>query len=433
MSDAGVTILVIGQMEYRDSVISEALKRKGHRLTAVPDAQQAMKVIDEEACSLVLFNIGEPKMADLEIVARLRVRYSFEDLPIIVVTDRADRNLIVRMLEIGANDYILRPLSTSISLSRIENQLRIRQAVQALQRDRRKMRDTLNSIPDFIFRCDRDGSILDLTSGIHGKLVQVSSDVVNRNVADALPREIGEIVTAFLEKEREVGCLEVYRSPVASTGEEVFAEMRLVSCRGRQAVCIVRDVTEQQKIESDLQDLAITDTLTQVSNRRHFDELFGREWLRQARANRPMALLIADIDHFKRYNDALGHPQGDLCLVKVARGLQEGIFRPGDFVTRYGGEEFAIILTETDLDGALLVAQRLREAVEALKIDHPASPTNPYVTVSIGVAATIPSRERAPDILLQTADQALYDAKTRGRNCIAGRHTAPPLRVASNG
>ena len=103
-----------------------------------------------------------------------------------------------------------------------------------------------------------------------------------------------------------------------------------------------------------------------------------------------MALLIADIDHFKCYNDTLGHPQGDLCLVKVARGLQEGIFRPGDFVTRYGG------------------------------------------TVSIGVAATVPSRERDPAILLEAADQALYDAKTGGRNCIAGRHADPSLRIASN-
>jgi diguanylate cyclase (GGDEF)-like protein len=119
-----------------------------------------------------------------------------------------------------------------------------------------------------------------------------------------------------------------------------------------------------------------------------------------------LALLIVDIDHFKRYNDTLGHPQGDLCLVKVARGLQERIFRPGDFVTRYGGEEFAILLTESDLDGAYLVAERIRESVEALKIDHPASPTNRYVTVSVGVAATVPARDLDPETLLRAADQA---------------------------
>lgn len=432
MSDPIVCILVIGKQEHGDSVITEALKRKGHVLKAARDAQEALEAVEEEACGLVLFNLGEPKTADLELVAKLRVRHSFEDLPIVVVTHRADRNLIVRMLEIGANDYILRPLSTSISLSRIENQLRVRQAIQVLKKDRKKMRETLNSIPDFIFRVSREGTILDLTSGVRGELMQVSPDMVGRNIAEALPGEIGDTVTAFLDRGLEVGSLEVYRSPVVSTDKEAFAEMRLVSCYGHQAVCIVRDVTEQQKVEEELQELAKTDTLTQVSNRRHFDELYAREWLRQARANRPVALLIVDIDHFKRYNDTLGHPQGDLCLVKVARGLRDAIFRPGDFVTRYGGEEFAIILTETDLDGAYLVAERIRESVEALKIDHPASPTNRYVTVSVGVAATVPARERDPGILLRAADRALYDAKSRGRNCIAGRDADRPLQVASN-
>jgi diguanylate cyclase (GGDEF)-like protein len=430
--DSEVSILVIGKQEYGDSVISEALKRKGYRLEAVLEPPDALKMIEEQSFSLVLFNTGEPRTADLEIVAKLRVKHSFEDLPIIVVTDRADRNLIVRMLEIGANDYILRPLSTSISLTRIENQLRIRQAIQVLQRDSKKTRETLNSIPDFIFRVDREGRVLDLTSGVHGNLVQVSPDMVGRNLAEVLPTEIAESVTNFIGKAPEIGTLEVYRSPVVSTDEEVFAEIRLVSCHDHQAVCIVRDVTEQHRVESELQELAKTDNLTQVANRRHFDEIFAREWLRQARANRPMALLVADIDHFKHYNDTLGHPQGDLCLVKVARSLQEAIFRPGDFVTRYGGEEFAIILTETDLHGALLVAERIREAVEELEIDHPASPVSPWVTVSVGVSATVPCRDRNPDTLLHAADQALYEAKSAGRNRVAGRDPDQLLRAASN-
>jgi diguanylate cyclase (GGDEF)-like protein len=432
VKDLEVPILVIGKQGHGDTVISEALKRKGYQLKAVSDAQEALKVVEEEPISLVLFNIAEPKTADLEIVAKLRVRHSFEDLPIVVVTDRADRNLIVRMLEIGANDYILRPLSTSISLSRIENQLRIRQAIQVLQSDREKMRDTLNSIPDFICRVSPAGTILDMTAGVHSKLFQVSPGMVGKNIADVLPREVGETITTFLNKNLEVGSLEVHRSPVVSTGEEVFAEMRFVSCHGHQAVCIVRDVTEQQKVEMELQELAKTDTLTQIANRRHFDELFAREWLRQARANRPLALLVADIDYFKQYNDKLGHPEGDLCLVRVARGIQEGIFRPGDFVTRYGGEESAVILTETDLDGALLVAERIREAVENLKIEHPASPVSRWVTASVGVSAAVPTRDGDPEMLLHSADQALYEAKSAGRNCIAGRDPEEPLQVAAN-
>jgi diguanylate cyclase (GGDEF)-like protein len=127
-------------------------------------------------------------------------------------------------------------------------------------------------------------------------------------------------------------------------------------------------------------------------------------------------LILCDIDHFKRYNDTHGHQQGDECLRSVARTIAGSIRRPADVAARYGGEEFALILPNTHAEGAMHIAETIRNAVQALEIPHPASPSGSQVTLSLGVACIVPSAEGSPDKLLAAADQALYAAKGQGRN-----------------
>ncbi len=180
----------------------------------------------------------------------------------------------------------------------------------------------------------------------------------------------------------------------------------------------VRTQLRIKRLTDELRRMATTDGLTGASNRRHFDELLQRECQRAARNGTSLSLLIVDVDHFKHYNDHYGHPGGDLCLQAVSGALASVVHRPGDQLGRIGGEEFALLLPETHLAGAIEVAESALRAVRALAMPHAASPTAPHVTVSIGAAALpLASTEtHAASLLMSLADKALYEAKAHGRD-----------------
>jgi diguanylate cyclase (GGDEF)-like protein len=165
-----------------------------------------------------------------------------------------------------------------------------------------------------------------------------------------------------------------------------------------------------------LQRLATLDGLTQVANRRLFDQYLHQEWSRLAREGKPLSLILCDIDYFKSYNDTYGHLAGDDCLQKIAHALGTGIKRPADLLARYGGEEFAVILPNTEDSGAIAVAENIREQVNKLQIPHAGSQVNPLVTLSLGIATMIPNVNQVPAELVSKADRALYQAKAQGRD-----------------
>ncbi|MBD2567700.1 PAS domain S-box protein [Anabaena lutea] len=158
------------------------------------------------------------------------------------------------------------------------------------------------------------------------------------------------------------------------------------------------------------------DGLTQIANRRCFDNLLEQEWQRLYREQQPLSLLLFDVDYFKRYNDSYGHQMGDECLMKIAQSVQQVVFRPADLVARYGGEEFVVILPNTDIEGAEAIAQRIHAAIKDLAIPHQASEVSDTVTISLGIAVLIPTSELSASTLIEQADQALYLAKQQGRN-----------------
>lgn len=162
--------------------------------------------------------------------------------------------------------------------------------------------------------------------------------------------------------------------------------------------------------------LVLTDPLTGLANRRHFDETLASEWDRAARGKHPLAVLMVDIDHFKKFNDTRGHTAGDECLKTVARAMREHCARPGDLVCRWGGEEFAVILPGTGAPGALHLARELVAVVRSLGLAHGSSPAAPMVTISAGAAAAKPGQGGSAASLVEKADAALYAAKQAGRN-----------------
>lgn len=256
------------------------------------------------------------------------------------------------------------------------------------------------------------------------------------------PAHIRDILMAVVEtgeqlgvpKDDPMGWIDRISDSLGTEGQEevTFADGRWLQIRTRptsdgSSLVLVTDITTAKTSEialvsmtHQLKELATTDGLTGLLNRRSFDQILDSELSRTSRERQPLSMLMIDVDRFKAYNDHYGHQAGDNCLKLMANGLREAALRPGDSLARYGGEEFVAILPNTDEDGAFILAERLRRGLRELALPHEGSEKG-IVTVSIGIAsygATVINRQA--DELLHRADEALYDAKAAGRDRVTG-------------
>ena len=233
----------------------------------------------------------------------------------------------------------------------------------------------------------------------------------------------GRTETQDLQAAFDAGAIDFITKPLNKI--ELLARVRSVlrlkqeTDRRKEREKELLELTRQfEEANLTLQRIASTDSLTGISNRRHFDRVFPDEWRRAEREKEPLSVIMIDIDFFKAFNDTYGHQAGDECLRKVAAALRSSLRRPGDVVARYGGEEFVAVLPGVDRRGALRVAEGMHEKVAALKIPHEQSSVSEWVSISLGVATAVPEKNRAPEELLERADKAVYSAKQKGRNRI---------------
>lgn len=203
---------------------------------------------------------------------------------------------------------------------------------------------------------------------------------------------------------------------------------------------IQKEIQERHKVEAalrkahqELDRLATLDSLTQVANHRYLDDYLKQEWQRLSRVKAPLSLILCNIDYFKQYNDTYGSTAGDECLQQVAQAMCRAVKRLPDLVARYGGEEFAVVLPNTDADGAVIVASAIRWEVKMLRLAYHHSPIGQYVTLSIGVAsiAQPPERDMSAHALVTLADMALYEAKAQGRNRIILKTFESPTELVT--
>lgn len=176
---------------------------------------------------------------------------------------------------------------------------------------------------------------------------------------------------------------------------------------------------ELKEANATLQRLSREDSLTGLANRRWFAQFLAQTWRTALRDNKAISILIMDIDDFKAYNDTYGHQKGDECLKLVAQAIRSTVGRASDLVSRYGGEEFVVVLGDTPLEGALGIAEQIRAAVESLELPHKAAKYHRHVTLSIGVTSTLPTHDTQPETVLIAADRAMYNAKHDGKNRVA--------------
>ncbi|MBK1694962.1 diguanylate cyclase [Chromatium weissei] len=259
------------------------------------------------------------------------------------------------------------------------------------------------------------------------KLNTVFPEITQSRLQDCIKQALHFKLSSMLTPGLNPAVLPLYQKPSDRNCSQRIEQLVYITpiSQDAQAFCLIQiqdmtaTVRRERRLRAQSTNLIATtyrDALTGVGNRRRFDHDLGAFFSDAYRKQQSIALLMIDIDAFKAYNDHLGHLKGDDCLMKVAITLQEGLRQRGDCVSRYGGEEFALPLPDTDIDLAYSIAERLRQLIEGLAVPHPASRTIQHITVSIGVSAMIPQMGQTTKMLISQADQALYQAKDDGRN-----------------
>ncbi|MFP4296812.1 MAG: diguanylate cyclase domain-containing protein [Spirulinaceae cyanobacterium] len=457
-------ILVVDDRPNNLRLLSTMLLEQGYQVRKAVDAEMALTAIETAYPDLILLDILMPNINGYDLCRLLKHRQDTRDIPIIFLSALEEPLDKVTAFEVGGADYVSKPFQLEEVLARINYQLTIQRQRQELADknqhlqqeiyERQQAQEILHqsrALLSSILNCSLDGvAAMEAVRNIQGNIRDFRCLVVNPVAVRVVGREredlVGKVVLKKLLEPIDAGLFEVFVDLVESgkavkqevclyqDEEETWYQFVAVKLGDGFAVTF-RDVTEYKQValslsqaNQELQRLSTMDGLTQVANRRYFDLYFDQAWRQCCENQKPLALILGDVDYFKRYNDTYGHQSGDRCLQAVARAIEQRLKRPGELVARYGGEEFAILLPNADEYWSLQVAELIRADIQALGIKHQSSDVDDYLTISLGIANANVNEKMTLETILQMADRALYQAKNQGRNrSIAFNQKLEPL------
>jgi diguanylate cyclase (GGDEF)-like protein/PAS domain S-box-containing protein len=346
----------------------------------------------------------EKKLGDLENQARDRIK-------------------LMEELESVQQDYYDTTQQMELAIERA-NQMAAEAEVANLE-----FSQIFNTVTDAIWVIDKQHKVLRINKAFSTLIRKNETEVIGRKCSEILnsalcaspacPMQEVLKTRKSLELDTEIANDEGLSTPFLLTATPFLG----FEGKPMGILAIFKDITERKQMEAELQRanreltrMTVIDGLTQIANRRHFDNTLQSEWRRMTREGKPLSLILCDVDFFKRYNDTNGHQTGDDCLKQVAACIAGNAKRVSDLAARYGGEEFAVILPATDSAGAVCVAEKIRRGIEDLKIPHVSSTVSSHVTLSLGVTSVMLPGGITPETLISLADEALYMAKEQGRN-----------------
>lgn len=445
-------ILLVDDLPENLKLLTELLSKLGYTVRSVVSGSRALKTAKSKLPDIILLDVKMPEMDGYQVCEAFKADPDLCNIPILFISALDEAFDKLKAFQAGGVDYITKPFQIEEVVARLEAHLTIRKQHRSLQNEivkRKEIEEILyqsRAILSGILNTSLDGiaAMQAVRNPLTGDIQDFRCLAVNPIISRVIKRNhedlIGKCVLRRLLKNLAPELFERFVT-VVETGESLDEDFYyptddscwyhyVVVKLGDGFAIAIRDITTRKQTELALQEsncklqeanhklelLANLDGLTQIANRRCFDDYLATEWQRHQREQNPLSLILIDIDYFKRYNDSNGHQGGDKCLVRVAQEIAKVTQRPTDLVARYGGEEFAVILSNTNMEGALKVTADIQAAIANLAIPHENSDVSDLVTLSIGFASLIPTSARSPQDLISHADQAMYEAKTRGRN-----------------
>ncbi|MBE9221167.1 diguanylate cyclase [Cyanobacterium stanieri LEGE 03274] len=438
------SLLIVDDIAENIKVLANILSSSNYNVRKALSGKVALRSINSNPPDLILLDIKMPEMDGYQVCEAIKKDPFTQHIPVIFISALNEVFDKVKAFQVGGADYITKPFQIEEVVARIENQLTIQKQKKLLEKEIHKRQEAeeilyqsrallasiLNTSLDGVaalqavrkplsteiddFRCL-------VVNPVFAKMINAhESNLVGKLVGKRLINKIDSSLFNKLKNLVENGGF-ISEDIYLKTGERSRWYHFIANKLGDGFSLMVRDITNRKKMELKLEFLANSDGLTGVANRRLFDKTIESEWKRHQRQEHNLSLIMLDVDFFKAYNDGYGHLQGDECLRQIARCLGATVKRAGELVSRFGGEEFIIILPHTSSQDAIALGELIQKNIKHLALKHEYSDVSDQVTLSIGIATTIPSQDHLWSNLIELVDQALYLAKKNGRNCIIAK------------
>ncbi|HEY0835508.1 MAG TPA: diguanylate cyclase [Azospirillum sp.] len=431
-----IDVLLVEDDPADAGLVRHALRSLGSSfaLTHRASLRDALAWLAGNPCAVVLLDLSLPDSSGFDTIRRMRE--AFPAMPLVVLTGHDDEDFAIEAMAAGTQDYLFKGATDGPVLQRaIRYAIARKQLEEKLRHSEQRLQAIITLAQDAIVSVDAANRIVLFNPAAERMFACPAAEVLGKPMEVLIPRRYATDhrahVAAFVadgpSSRGMADRAEV--TGLAKDGREFPVEVSIskdVQTDGVLLTAVIRDITERKRFENELRHLATTDPLTGLANRREFLAAAERELVRVRRYDRPAAVLMVDIDHFKRINDTHGHAAGDEALRRVA-AICRDLLRESDLIGRLGGEEFGILLPETDVAAAREAAERLRAALAGADIRRPDGGAM-RLTASIGIAACT-ATDSSIGQALSRADDALYHAKGQGRNRVEVK--APELSAAS--
>ncbi len=409
-------VLLVEDSKTVSDQIRRILEKLLLKVTIVEDGEKAFKILNQEKkFSLIISDYEMPKLNGLELTKEIRNFNYYKNVPIVIVTKSSQNKLKIKFYKYGANDIILKPILQEELISKVINIFLNLKQIEEIK--------TFNHLIDknmIASTTNKKGKILSVSEAFCEISGYTKEELLGKNhnilkhpdMPESIYKELWETISGGQVWKGEIKNLKknggfywvkaVIEPSFSKEGEIIgYSSIRY-------------DITDKKLIEI----ISTTDGLTNIYNRRYFDEIFPKIINGAKRKNELVAFLFMDIDHFKQYNDNYGHQKGDEVLIEVAKCLKESLHRSSDFAFRLGGEEFGIVYQSETKEKAIQFANKIKKNIEDLKIIHEFNSTSAYITASMGLICKNANEIEDINTIYKEADNLLYEAKENGRNQI---------------